>query len=392
MPNYLHGIEVVEIDDGIRPIQTVRSSIIGLIGGAASADAAKFPLDTPVLVTGPRQAAALGADGTLLDAYRAIYAQGAAVVVVVRIDDTTDALAAAVGDPIAFTGINAFLRAQALTGVAPRILVAPGLTGTRPAASANPLVTAALPVLQRLRAIIVADGPNTDTADALIYAADWGGTDRVYVVDPAVRVYDPVAAALVTRPASGYAAGLIAATDIKHGVWWSPSNQVVAGVSGTARPIGYVQSASESEHNLLNEAKVATFIQPSSWRLFGNRVTATDTLWTFLSVRRTADIIYDSIDAALLWALDRPATPQLVVDVRDTVQTYLDNLVGIGALLGGRVWFDPELNPVTALQSGQLTLDFDIEPPAPIERITFRAHRNGDYYETLALALSDTSV
>lgn len=31
---FLHGIETVEIDDGIRPIETVKSSIIGLIGTA----------------------------------------------------------------------------------------------------------------------------------------------------------------------------------------------------------------------------------------------------------------------------------------------------------------------------------------------------------------------
>lgn len=388
---FLHGIEVVEVDDGIRPINTVRSSIIGLIGSAPDADAAKFPLDTPVLVTGPRQAADLGDGGTLRDAYDAIYAQGAAVVVVIRVDDATDLTAAAVGDPVAYTGVNAFLLSQSETGVAPRILCAPGLTGDRPGDAPNPVVTAALPVAERLRAVVVADGPNTDTADALTYAADWD-SDRLYVVDPSVRVYDPDTAGLVTRPASGYAAGAIAAQDNERGFWWSPSNRVLSGVSGAARPVAFALSETASEHNLLNEAGVAAVVQFQGWRLMGNRTQATDPLWAFLSVRRTADLIYDSIEDALLWAMDRPATPQLVIDVRDTVQAYLDHLTAQGALLGGRCWFDPELNPVTALQSGQLTLDFDIEPPAPVERLTFRAHRNGDYYETLAIALSDTSV
>jgi phage tail sheath protein FI len=393
MPDFLHGIEVTEISDGIRPIRTVRSSVIGLIGDAPLADATAFPLDTPVLVTGPRQAAALGLTGSLLDSYTAIYQQGAAVVVVVRVAgaDAAAIQAAAVGDPIAFTGVNAFLRAQELVGLTPRILVAPGLTGDRPLDAANPVITALLPVATRLRAIVVADGPNTDTADALTFAADWG-SDRLFIVDPAVRVYDTVAQALETRPASPFAAGAIAASDITRGFWWSPSNTVLAGVSGAARPISFGLSDTQTEANLLNEANVATVVQINGWRLWGNRTTATDTLWTFLSVRRTADIIYDSIEEALLWALDRPASPQLVVDIRDTVQSYLDLLVGRGALLGGRVWFDPELNPVTALQAGQLTLDFDIEPPAPIERLTFRAHRNGDYYETLATALSSTTV
>lgn len=61
MPDaFLHGVEVVEIDDGLRPIQTVKSSIIGLVGTAPDADAGEYPLDLPVLITGPRMAAGLG--------------------------------------------------------------------------------------------------------------------------------------------------------------------------------------------------------------------------------------------------------------------------------------------------------------------------------------------
>ena len=51
---FLHGVEVEEIDDGPRPIRTVKSGIIGLIGTAPEADATAFPLDSPVLITGSR--------------------------------------------------------------------------------------------------------------------------------------------------------------------------------------------------------------------------------------------------------------------------------------------------------------------------------------------------
>ena len=41
MPEYfLHGVEVIEVDDGIRPIRSVRSSVIGLIGTAPDAEPA----------------------------------------------------------------------------------------------------------------------------------------------------------------------------------------------------------------------------------------------------------------------------------------------------------------------------------------------------------------
>jgi len=79
MPDqFLHGIETVQIDDGIRPIRTARSSVIGIVGTAPDADEAAFPYDKPILITGPRMAATLGAAGTLLDAYNAAYAAGAA--------------------------------------------------------------------------------------------------------------------------------------------------------------------------------------------------------------------------------------------------------------------------------------------------------------------------
>ncbi len=35
---FLHGVEVLELDTGLRPIRTVRSAVIGLVGTASGAD------------------------------------------------------------------------------------------------------------------------------------------------------------------------------------------------------------------------------------------------------------------------------------------------------------------------------------------------------------------
>ncbi|CAM3708453.1 hypothetical protein CESP606_04140 [Cereibacter sphaeroides] len=40
------------------------------------------------------------------------------------------------------------------------------------------------------------------------------------------------------------------------------------------------------------------------------------------------------------------------------------------------------------MKAGKLFLDFDIEPPAPLEHLTLQAHRNGDYYEELVLSVT----
>ena len=386
MPDqFLHGVEVVQIDDGLRPIQTVKSSIIGFVGTAPDADAADFPLNTPVLVTGPRMASALGALGTLRAAYLAAYAQGVAEIVVVRVEHGADAAATranVIGDETLYAGVYAFLASGSLNGQVPRILAAPGFTSGDPADGVNPVVSALLSVASRLRAVVIKDGPNMTEAAAIVDAALYG-SDRLYIVDPAVRVFDQTTATSLTRPASAFVAGLLSKRDRERGFWWSPSNQEVRGITGVSRPVGFQMSEPATEANRLNEAKVATIIRQNGFRLWGNRSTATDPIWAFLSVRRTADMIYESIEAAHLWAMDRPFSAQLLLDIRDSVQAYLDTLITRGAILGGRVWLDPELNTEATLKQGKLFLDFDIEPPAPLERLTFRAHRNGVYYEEL---------
>ena len=194
--------------------------------------------------------------------------------------------------------------------------------------------------------------------------------------------------AYVTRPGSAFGAGAMSARDAAKGFWWSPSNQVLQGVAGTARPISWEISDPDTEANRLNEAGVTTIVRAEGFRLWGNRSTASDPLWAFISVRRTADMIYESTETALLWAMDRPFSAQLLIDIRDSVQAYLDTLIRRGAILGGKAWLDPELNTEATMKAGKLFLDFDIEPPAPLEHLTLQARRNGDYYEELMLSVA----
>lgn len=89
MTDFLHGVEVVEIQSGLRPIRTVKSAVIGLVGSAP-----KGPLNTPTLIKGSRTEAAAkfgsAADGigTIPDALDAIFKQHGAAVVVVNVLDT----------------------------------------------------------------------------------------------------------------------------------------------------------------------------------------------------------------------------------------------------------------------------------------------------------------
>lgn len=397
---FLHGVEVLEIDAGPRPIRTVRSSVIGIVGTAPGADPEAFPLNTPVLIAGSRaEAAKLDATvdgtggGTLPAALDGIMDQIGAVVVVVRVDEGADeaettanvigGVNATTGD---FEGVHALLGAESVLGFAPRILCAPGFTHQRPEDPgspgtylANAAVSELVGIAERLRAVIIADGPNTVDADAIAYAGDFG-TARVYVVDPWVKVLDSDGN-IVTEPASARVAGLIAKTDNDRGFWWSPSNQNINGIIGTGRPVDFKLGDANSRANLLNEQNITTIIRQDGYRLWGNRTLSSDPKWAFLSVRRTADIINESLQRAHLWAVDRNITKTYVQDVTEGVNAYLRTLTNLGAILGGECWADPDLNTPANITQGKIYFNFDFTPPYPAEHITFRSHLVNDYIE-----------
>lgn len=258
-------------------------------------------------------------------------------------------------------------------------------------ASANPVVAAMSSIASRLRSIIVPDGPNTTNEAAVAYRNDWDSS-RIYIVDPYSLVWSDDADANVSRPASARVAGAIALRDKEKGFWWSPSNQVLTGVTGVARSVSFGLTDTDCEANYLNGNQVATIVYEDGYRLWGNRTTSSDDKWAFLSVRRTCDMIYESVEAAMLWAMDRPFSAQLLLDIEGTINAYLRTMKTKGALLGGTAWIDPELNTATLLQDGQLYVDYDLEPPAPLERLSFRAHRNNGYYDELIDQVTSTTA
>ena len=387
---FLHGVEVIEIDSGPRPIRTVRSSVIGLIGTAPDADEDRFPANFPVLIAGKRsEAAGLGSTGTLPAAIDDIFDQTGAMIVVVRVEESEDEpiLEAEIGPPLPgvgqviggiddetgqYLGIQAFLAAESEVHVTPRILIAPEFS--HHPAVANELLS----VAERLRAVVIADGPNYNDEEAIEYRQMFG-SPRLYLIDPWVRVWDAEDNVEVVRPVSARVAGLIAKSDAERGFWWSPSNREIRGLMGTARSVDFALGDVNARANFLNENEVATIIQKDGFRLWGNRSCSADPKWAFLSVRRTADMINESLLRAHMWAVDRNITKTYIEDVLEGVNAYLRHLQTVGAIINGRAWADPELNTPDQISQGKVYIDFDFTPPYPAEHITFRSHLVNDY-------------
>ena len=446
-----HGVEVIEIDAGRRPIEGVSASVIGLLGVAL-----KGPVKVPTLISSRTagEEAFGSSGGTIAAAIAAIFEQASAQVVVVNaldpasdkssqaaatytltgdsvqlghkyvvastvvvknddasvtytVDDdyTVDseagtvtrvdgggiaagaeltinydyADAGQVTDAEVVAAAAGFVNAEAVTGRKPRILVAPGYTEHVTRAQPNgpptaaPVTTGMIATAERIRAVIVADGPNTTQADAIAYR-NLLSNRRVYVVDPGVRVTDS-AGAVSDAPASARIAGLIVRNDRERGYWSSPSNRQVLGISGTSRAVDFTLGDAASSANLLNDAEVSTIIRSplGGYRLWGNRTASADAKWAFLPVVRTADVINESLLRAHLWAVDRNLTKTYVEDVVESVNDFLRRLIAQGAILSGRCWADPARNTAAERDAGRVYFDFEFDPPSPAERITFRS-------------------
>lgn len=173
---YHHGARVLELNDGTRPIQTISTSIIGMVCTSSDADKTLFPADKPVLLTDVQgKLGKAGNKGTLAPALQAIADQSNPVVVVVRVDEatassgsTTEAnVIGKVTDSGMRTGIKALLSAEADLNVKPRIIGAPGLDSQ---AVTNELAITA----QKLRAFAYARANAKTKEEAVTYRGGFG--------------------------------------------------------------------------------------------------------------------------------------------------------------------------------------------------------------------------
>lgn len=386
--DFLHGAEFIEVESGYRQIKTARSSIIGLVGLAG-----KGPINVPTLITNYVEAVTTfgayeGTDHktgyTIPRALKEIFDQGnsSAMVVVINVFDpevhksgeppAPDPGAVTAADIVGKvdettgkrSGIEALLDTQGIYGFKPRLLIAPEWSHESTVSAA--LAAKAL----QLRAIAFIDIESGTTKDDALTFAESNGGERVMLLYP--YVYKTYETSKVLRPQSPIWAGITSRTDNLLGWWWSPSNKEVYGVEGQEFPIDFGISDVNSWANLLNEANISTMVNAQGWRTWGNRLKTTDTKYQFISVRRTFDIVIDSMELAVIMFVDRPINKAFFEDVVNSEQAFLNNLMGRNAIISGRVWYLPEENPPDNIANGNVTFNVELTPVYPAERITHK--------------------
>ena len=386
--SYHHGLRVVEINEGTRPIRTIATAVQGLIATAEDADATVFPLNTAVLITNTQAAVAkAGTNGTLKTALQAMANQANSICVVVRVaaaEDEAAQTANVIGTVDAtgkYTGAKALLLAKSKLGVQPRIIGAPGLDTQ---AVATELAT----IAQKLRAFAYVYAWGCKTKEEVVAYRDAFAARELMVIWPNFVAFNVDTAQTETVPAVAVAMGLRAKIDNEIGWHKTLSNVAVNGVTGIDADVTWDLQDPATDAGYLNSNEITTLIQHDGFRFWGSRTCSDDPLFAFENYTRTAQIMADTIAEAHMWAIDKPMHGSLVNDMLEGIKAKQREWTRLGYLMGGDAWYDPELNSKDTLKAGKLYIDSDYTPVPPLEDLTFRQRITDSYLADFASTIT----
>ena len=386
--SYHHGLRVVEINEGTRPIRTIATAVQGLIATAEDADATVFPLNTPVLITNTQAAVAkAGTNGTLKTALQAMANQANSICVVVRVaaaEDEAAQTANVIGTVDAtgkYTGAKALLLAKAKLGVQPRIIGAPGL-------DTQAVATELAKIEKKLRAFAYVYAWGCKTKEEVVAYRDAFAARELMVIWPNFVAFNVDTAQTETVPAVAVAMGLRAKIDNEIGWHKTLSNVAVNGVTGIDADVTWDLQDPATDAGYLNSNEITTLIQHDGFRFWGSRTCSDDPLFAFENYTRTAQIMADTIAEAHMWAIDKPMHGSLVNDMLEGIKAKQREWTRLGYLMGGDAWYDPELNSKDTLKAGKLYIDYDYTPVPPLEDLTFRQRITDSYLADFASTIT----
>jgi len=386
--DYHHGVRVLEINEGTRPIRTVSTAVVGMVCTASDADATAFPLNKPVLLTDVLTASGkAGEMGTLARSLDAIADQASPVTVVVRVEEGADEAATnsniigGVSNTGEYLGMKALLAAEAQLGVKPRILGVPGLDSL-------PVTTELVAIAEQLRGFAYANAYGCETvSEALAYRAGFGARELM-LIWPDFVSWDTTANANAPASAIARALGLRAKLDEQVGWHKTLSNVPVNGVSGLSKDIYFDLQNPATDAGLLNADEVTTLIRRDGFRFWGSRTCSADPLFAFENYTRTAQVLADTMAEGHFWAVDKPMHGSLVRDIVEGINAKFRELKRGGYIIDGQCWFDEAANDKDTLKAGKLFLDYDYTPVPPLENLLLRQRITDRYLVDFAASIT----
>jgi phage tail sheath protein FI len=333
----------------------------------------------------------LGADSELSYAVSQFFANGGSQAYVVRVPSANGGLPGTddlIGDPAASTGIHALEKVDLFN-----LLVVPD--ATRPdrhipetidrSVDPNRIYMAAIKLCRGKRAFLLVDPPpgvNTATA-----AAQWKAAGlAIHEPDgaacfPRLRIVDPLAGGQLRMVGpSGSIAGVYARIDVNRGVWIAPAGADAAleGVDSLASELSAAESRTLDESGL-NCVRTMPGVGPiltGARTLVGAGAATSD--WIYVSVRRMALFIEQSIASGTQWAGFEPNAEPLWAEIRLSAGAFMHKLFLTGAFAGqmpSQAYFvkcDRTTVTQENIDQGTLNIVVGFAPVKPAEFVVIR--------------------
>lgn len=389
MSNYLHGIEIKE---GAKPvvIGSGSSGVIGLVGTALQGS------NEVQLITNIEHARKEYGDDiggfTIPSALELIFANTQAQVLVVNVLDKDDASALvtsgkmnldsnkkwvsriyepALPSATDFTveiiaGIEKLKTAENILGVKPDILIAPGYSQLSAVAGKLDEISAKLNASSYLD--LVADNVQA----ALTKRADAGSLSKANIVHcfPTIKRYN---AHEETTQEIGLSVA-VAASKASGEVHQSPSNKIMAGVLGTSLPISASLTDSSADTNLLNAKGIVTVFSKGGYRVWGNWTSAypseKDTT-VMIGARAMRMALRENLVGAAIHYMDKDVGSVLIDLILNSVNSYLNGLVGSGAIVAGVCKYDKKKGTAQDVAQGKLPFYFEVTYSPALDKLIF---------------------
>lgn len=188
---------------------------------------------------------------------------------------------------------------------------------------------------------------------------------------------------------SSHLAGLMCSVDAEQGdvPYKSPSNERLE-IDGVKPVDGEEIWLGPEEASYLNGQGIITALNFSGgWKCWGNRTGAypgsTDVKDTFVPIRRMFNWVGNTLVLTWWQRLDYPITRRNIETIVDSVNVWLNGLTAREYILGGRVEFREDENPITDVMDGIIKLHVYLTPPSPAREIDFILEYDPAYIQSL---------
>lgn len=306
-----------------------------------------------------------------------------------KIDPTKVTTADIIGGVDVATGATTGL--ELINSVFPRFGLVPGQI-LAPKYSKDPVVAAVMKakasnINSFFKAVSLVD-IDSEVADNYTKVSQWKN-DNNYTAANEFPCWPKVGLGSKIYHLSTQLASLSALTDSLNGdiPFVSPSNKALQMNKAILEDGSEVNLGPDQAAYLNGQGVVTALNFIGGWKAWGNRTGAypsvTDVKDSFIPVRRMHNWISNSIILTTWQKVDDPTNKRLIDSVVDSLNIWFNGLTARGALIGGRVEFRQEENPVTDLLNGTVRFHVSIAEPTPGENIEFVVEFDASYYDNL---------